>query len=759
MELILTHTGADFDALASLVAARKLYPAARIAFLGTQEENIKRFIRDFGKALNISGSKGIDLDSIERVIIVETASAERLGPFKKFLKSRCLEIHLYDHHPPQKNDLRAHRFIYQPVGATTTILTHIIRQKKIHLTRLEATLLALGIYEDTGSLSFPSTTLFDRKAVNFLISRGANLGLVTKYLAFSLNHDQISILKDLVHSLETHYIHGLKVYIAKATSPRYVGDIAVLAHSLREMENLDAIFILVKMENRIQLVARSQTEALDVGAVARLLGGGGHATAASASIKRKNLEKTKLNLISAIHTEAKARKPKAKSFPPKKERPIFPLMKKRLPPELLTLFTTLSRLGDRLRLGVFLVGGFVRDLLMGVKDKEMRSEATNFLDIDIVVEGDGLRFARELVNFLGGKVHFHQKFKTAAVAVSGFKIDIATARTEYYERPGALPVVIPQSSIRADLSRRDFTINALAIQLNRRRFGYLVDYYGGEKDLRAGLVRVLHNFSFIEDPTRIFRAVRFAERYNFTIDPRTEDFIKTAVKLELFESLSPERVRQELVAILDEENPIPAIKRMAEFNELAYIHPAIKYDRDLHQLLTRLSVSLKSHRLRFPADSLTLWVIYLMAITHRLTRDELGEVWQKFTFSKREITKFLRFHQQGSRLLRALENVSITPAQLYTLLHPLSLEEIIFFLSLTGSPVTRKKISLYLRKLRYVRVETKGEDLLRLGLKPGPAFARILEKILSARLNGRLKTKEDEENYLKIRYPNFSGRW
>jgi len=286
MDLIVTHTGADFDALASLVAARKLYPSARIAFLGTQEENIKQFLRDFGASLNITGSRGIERRNIKRFIVVETCSSSRLGPFKNFSKDTDIEIHIYDHHPPEK-DILAKRFVYKEVGATTTILTDILRRKKIKLTSLEATLFVLGIYEDTGSLSFLSTTPSDRKAVQFLIRQGANLGLVTKYLSFPLNHDQVTILKDLVHSLETHYFYGLKIYIAKAASPKYVGDIAVLAHSLREMENLDAIFILVKMEDRIQLVARSQTRALDVGEVAKFLGGGGHATAASANIKRK----------------------------------------------------------------------------------------------------------------------------------------------------------------------------------------------------------------------------------------------------------------------------------------------------------------------------------------------------------------------------------------------------------------------------------------------------------------------------------------
>ena len=728
MDLIVTHAGADFDALASLVAARKLYPSARIAFLGTQEENIKQFLRDFGNSINITGSRGIEQKNIKRLIVVETSSSSRLGPFKNLSRNRGLEIHVYDHHPPEK-DIPAKKIVYQKVGATTTILTHILKRKKIKLTSLEATLFVLGIYEDTGSLSFLSTTSSDRKAVQFLISQGANLGLVTKYLSFSLNHDQVVILKDLVHSLETHYFNGLRVYIAQAISPKYVGDIAVLAHSLREMENLDAIFILVKMENRIQLVARSQTRALDVGKVAHVLGGGGHATAASANIKKTNLDSTRLKLISAIQSNVKIKRPRSAAIQPRKERAILPLMKKQLPSELMKLLRAIGLLGDKLNMGVFLVGGFVRDLLLGVKD----------LDIDVVVEGDGLCFARNLSRSLRGKLHIHKKFKTAVVTAPDFKIDIATARTEYYERPGALPTVIPQSSIRADLSRRDFSINALAIQLNRCHFGRLIDYYGGERDLRRDIVRVLHNFSFIEDPTRIFRAVRFSERYNFTISPETEDLIKRAVKLELFESLSPERVRQELVAILNEESPVKAIKRMAEFNELAYIHPSIKYDRHLHSLIIRLSSQIKLHHRHFPSDTPALWLIYFMAIIHNLTIDELGEVLQKFTFSKKERTKLFRSHKTVPRLSKALRKPSISPGRLYTLLHPLSPEEIIFLLSKTKFKDVKKNINFYLKKLRHVRIDTTGKDLIRRGLKPGPHFSKILKKLLMEKLNSRTK--------------------
>src|SRR6185295_10740104 len=202
-------------------------------------------------------------------------------------------------------------------------------------------------------------------------------------------------------------------------------------------------------------------------------------------------------------------------------------------------------LAKRTSVSVYAVGGFVRDLLLGRPN----------VDIDLVVEGDAIAFARAFAKENGGRAKVHERFGTAAVVFPDeFKLDVAMARTEYYKHPSALPTVQP-SSIKEDLFRRDFTINALALRLNADRFGELIDFYGGQRDLKERTIRVLHSRSFIDDPTRVFRAVRFEYRFGFRLGKETLTLIRDAVELGLFHRLSGTRLLEELILLLSEENP------------------------------------------------------------------------------------------------------------------------------------------------------------------------------------------------------------
>jgi tRNA nucleotidyltransferase (CCA-adding enzyme) len=218
----------------------------------------------------------------------------------------------------------------------------------------------------------------------------------------------------------------------------------------------------------------------------------------------------------------------------------------------------IGRTADNSNINAYVVGGFVRDVLLYIRKNEF--------DIDIVVEGNGIDFARDIASSLNARVSPHEKFKTAVVSLEdGLKIDVATARTEFYSSPGALPEV-EMSSLKLDLYRRDFTINTLAVQLNTQKYGTLIDYFFAQKDLKDKVIRIIHNLSFVEDPTRIFRAVRFEQRFNFKIGKFTEKLIKNAIDMEFFKRLSGPRVFTELKYILMEENPLPAIERIANFN-------------------------------------------------------------------------------------------------------------------------------------------------------------------------------------------------
>ena len=247
---------------------------------------------------------------------------------------------------------------------------------------------------------------------------------------------------------------------------------------------------------------------------------------------------------------------------------IGQMIKTHLPAAVVEILVKAGEAGERLSYPVYCVGGFVRDLIMQVP---------NF-DVDVVVEGDGPTFARELADEWGARVRIHDRFKTAVILLDdGSKIDVATARTEYYEYPAALPMV-SDSSIKEDMFRRDFTINTLAICLNPQRFGELIDYYGGRRDIEQNYIRILYNLSFVEDPTRILRAIRFEQRYNMIIEPDTLRFAMDAVERRLLGKLSLKRILNELILILNEKKPLPALERMHEIGVWEYILPEVSME-------------------------------------------------------------------------------------------------------------------------------------------------------------------------------------
>src|SRR5947209_9100716 len=238
------------------------------------------------------------------------------------------------------------------------------------------------------------------------------------------------------------------------------------------------------------------------------------------------------------------------------------LVRRRLPLKIFNRLREIGALADAMDAPVYLVGGLVRDLLLGHSS----------LDVDIAVEGDGMTFARRLADRYGAGLKVFEKFATALVVFpDGFKLDVATARCESYAHPTALPTVKP-SSIKDDLYRRDFTINALAICLNASPFGELVDSYGGQRDLERKVIRVLHDRSFEDDPTRVFRAIRFEQRFGFHIEEHTLTLLKAAAASDLVRRLSGPRLRNEVMRLVSEQSPTRTIRRMAEFDLLRFLH-------------------------------------------------------------------------------------------------------------------------------------------------------------------------------------------
>lgn len=875
MDVITSHINADFDAFASAIAAKKLYPEAVIVFPGSLEKKVRDFIDAFFRA-EIKKIKDISLKEINRLILVDTKHADRIGSFKEILSNPDLKIHIYDHHPINESDIRGELEVIDSVGAVSTIFTEIIQRDNIPITPEEATLLCLGIYEETGSLTFSSTTHRDLMAVAYLLRKGANLNIVSEFLKIELSREEFSLLNELMQSLKEVVVHGVRIKIGKGTMEGF-GDVAHLAHRIMDMEDTDGIVLMISMADKILMVARSKVPEMDASKVLSDFGGGGHPTAASATVKdipfeileerlieslKKNIRPSKLagdimttpvivipyestikeaegmmtkygvNVLPVVKEGAyigiltrevveKAifhglGKSKCEDFatidaytvnvdtpiseiermmiernqrfvpvldgkkiigaitrtdilrsiyedflrksriaPPEKVsetsqgyvRNVSKLLKERLPEYLFDFLKKAGEVADTLGYNAYLVGGCVRDLLRGERN----------LDIDIVVEGDGIAFAKKLGEKMGAKVREHHRFGTAQVIYQKteegkkkkeetLKIDVATARTEYYESPAALPKV-EISSIKKDLYRRDFTINTLAVKLNKKDFGTLIDYFGGQRDLRDKVIRVLHNLSFIEDPTRAFRAIRFSERFGFKLSKHTEGLIKSAVRMNIFEKLSGTRLYDELILTFDETDPIKALKRLADYNLLKVIHPKITFTAEMESLLRSVHDTIAWFNLLFLNEKYNKGILYIMALLWKLNTEDKEIALNRLSVSQNVRTKILKGIKSSQDILRRLKPDS--PVDIYHLLIKHDIETLLFSMSLTDENEKKKAISHFLLELRNIKPILKGEDLKSLGIPPGPEYSRIFRRILEEKLMKRLQTKQEEIEFVK----------
>jgi tRNA nucleotidyltransferase (CCA-adding enzyme) len=415
------------------------------------------------------------------------------------------------------------------------------------------------------------------------------------------------------------------------------------------------------------------------------------------------------------------------------------LVQSRLSHRLVTLLEDAGHLADRCEVPLFVVGGCVRDLLLGIEN----------LDLDLVVEGDGIVFARKLGEMLQARVKVHERFGTAILMLpDGFKLDVATARTEYYEYPTALPTV-EQGSIKKDLYRRDFTINALAVRLNGKGFGEVLDFYGGQRDLNEKVIRVLHGLSFVEDPTRVFRAIRFEVRYGFHLGRDTTALIEGAVKMNLFQRLSGHRLFEELKLIFSEREPKRAVRRLADLSLLKFIHPKLAWSSRLETLLNGVDQAVDWYRLSYLDRKIDVWLVYLMALLEVLPERAVTEMLKRFPFSEPEST-MLKMARVGCHtvLRRLVSQRPLKPAEVYHLLSGLSDETLLFLMAKSKGEIVKRQVSAFLTTYQHVKPILTGADLKAMGLKPGPRFKQILDRLLDAKLNGEVKTETEERQLI-----------
>ena len=424
---------------------------------------------------------------------------------------------------------------------------------------------------------------------------------------------------------------------------------------------------------------------------------------------------------------------------------IASLLKERLPRRVIEIFKEFGDTADTLGYAAYLVGGLVRDILLKQEN----------LDVDVVVEGDGIAFAREYAANHDVRVRSHKKFGTAVLIFpDGFKVDVATARMEYYETPAALPTV-EISSLKMDLFRRDFVINTLAIKLNKRDYGTLMDYFGGQNDLKEKVIRVLHNLSFVEDPTRVLRAIRFEQRFGFKISKLSQTLMKNAVKINSFNDLSGRRLFLELKLILMENQPVQAIERMNQFDLLQFISPEIKYTKELQSLLESIVGVISWFNLLYLEEPFQPWKIYWHGLTSQLDKKEMKRLAQRMQMNelekKRMVSQAMEINTVLSQIFKIRRDSNYA---IYTLLSQYDTEILLYMMARTNNEQTKKWISFYFNDLRKVKIKLQGRDLKMMGFKPGPLFKKIFSRLMEVRLNNQLNTKEEEIEFIRKEFKN-----
>ena len=839
-EVIATHGNTDFDAFAAMLAARRLYPGAVVCISGALNRNVREFYRLFADELDVVEASRLELDAIRRLVVVETTQASRLGELEPVALDPKVEKVVFDHH--QDEELPEWIFpdnaVVSSDGALTTTLAGILAERELAVTALEATAFALGIHEDTGSLTYATATQRDADALAWCFRHGARQELVSTFLHTPLAEEERELLSGLLEALRSEEVAGLELLVAAVSWHRHVDGISNLAHKIVDLTDCKALALLVEMDDRVFCVTRSRTPEFDAAALARALGGGGHRPAASAifrgtlaeaeeALRRGLPEATRESLVAR---DLAARPPR--SVAPEdtvahamvvcqryaqsgilvldgenlagavsredldkaighglSHAPVKGIMSSRVPTceedtplaevqrllagssegrvavlsdekvvGVVTRSDVLRALGEAVappsepttdladelaklehltpvfeavaalseaHEGVYLVGGTVRDILL--------SEPS--FDVDIAVEGDAIELARALARELDGRLQAHVKFGTAVVVYDhDQRVDVVTARTEFYDAPAALPA-IEHATIREDLFRRDFTINAMAVSLKGEDFGRLVDPFGGRRDLDAGTVRVLHNLSFIDDPTRIFRAIRYENRYGFRMDEHTARLARGCVEMGLVGDLSSARLRDELVALLEEGDVRHSILRLRELGAERAIHPHLAADEQTVEIRERLVRLNEEFGLGLP-----VWRLGVSALGRRLPPDEVYEWLQRLKVRRRDAERIATAVTVGPRLVERLRGADLDPAEIVSLVEPFAPDAPLFALALEDSPQLRA----YFGDLRGVHLEISGTDVRKLGVGESPRVGEILAEVKRRKLNGELDGRESE---------------
>lgn len=849
MQIIISHVNTDFDALASMIAAKKLYPDAQLVISDRQDDRVSRFLNIYRDTFDFVRDIHVDWSKVETIILVDVASLARIGRLPEDIKQEKINFIVYDHHPKQSNHVQTELGKIEPVGAAVTLLIEEIRQRELPITEFEATLFGLGLYTDTGNFIYKNTTTRDLKAASYLMENGMNLSIVQRFSEQTLEPEQQALLDHLLVESETHTIDGLEIIISSYELKKFQGGLALLTHKLLGIKGADVAITVVKMKNHVHVVGRATSSRVSLLPILKKLGGGGHKQAGSAMVKnadlqtilndvvqnlktmlapaitakdimshpvkslspettieeagqlmyryghsgypivkdgrlvglitRRDLDKgnhhglghapvkaymttniitieesttleeiqkliidhnigrlpvikngeiigivTRTNIIEMLHNEISPKHVEADLN--LSQQNYQSVMEEQLPEEVFTLLKQISETANRMQQQVYLIGGIVRDIIL-----EMPND-----DIDLVVEGNGIAFAKSLQEDYGGEVLEHDSFGTATwTHPSGLMIDITTSRLEYYERPASLPNV-EFSTLEEDLERRDFTINAMALRLSGDSFGELIDPFGGREDLREKNIKVLHNISFIEDPTRIFRGLRFEERFQFSMDEQTEKLALNSI--DKVKALTPNRIIEEMKKLFNEGNPSKIIARLFDVNFWQQFSINHQHRQLSQQIASKFKAYCEKH---FERKNPTWFHYFLIPFYCQSNFD----IVQQFALTKNDM-KLLTEVTSLSEL--TIWDAGQEIGDYHTEFKKFSTEAILFILS-TRSYDHEEMILSYLSSRNRLQIYFTGEDLVNLGMKPGPHFSKILLQLEVKQLNGEIQSKEEADHWLK----------
>ena len=894
MDLILCHQTVDFDALGAAVGLSRLKLGSRIVLAGGSHPTVKDFLALHRDEIALIELRSVNTKEIRHLVVVDNQQLSRLGKAAHWFNLPQIQsIELYDHHLNSVSDIPSTFKQIEAVGATTTLIVEKMQQQTVYPNPIEATIMALGIHVDTGSLTFPQSTARDAKALAWLMEMGANTKTIAEYCEPGFSLQLQEIFTEALDKLKSKSVRGYKVSWVLIETENFVSGLSNLAERLIELSESDALLFAHAYhkrhnhkplgDERLIIIGRTRIEGTNLNQLFSIYGGGGHSQAASLMLRNadadaklnqlveefisqiphpltardlmsspvrtirpettieqaqrvlfryghsglsvvdendqlvgiisrrdldlalhhgfshapvkgymtRNLKTitpdtllpdiesimvtydvgrlpiienkklvgivTRTDLLRQIHQQREEVKNKNGKRVPTISC-LLPSLRNFLKPSLWQLLTEIAEEAEKKGWHLYIVGGAVRDLLLTKTDEKVLLQ-----DIDLVVDGfhrsvdvgAGVELASTLQKkYPNSRLSVHGEFQTAALLwhqdpeLGSLWIDIATSRTEFYPYPAANPEV-EASSIRQDLYRRDFTINALAVRLTPPREGELLDFFGGLLDLKAKEIRVLHANSFIEDPTRIYRAVRFAVRLSFEIESQTEAYIRYAIESGVYEHLRIKnhaapalttRLKAELKYILEANYWKTALQLLSDLDALKCLHNEVILDDKVWWQIRCASRWLKYLD---PDNNIGHWLILLEILISSINVKERKKIAESLQLPKETTERIKTVHtiylELNNRLLQ-YEKIS----EQYKQLCRYKLPDLIL-VAVESNKQVRRIIWQYLTQWSKVQIPLNGNDLKRMGYKPGPKYKVVLDKLLSLTLDGEINSKQQAE--------------